>query len=216
MIYSKIEEMEVRSAILAYEDVAHKAIQNKEFKDCLNQLKLYNEELYYHSYNVSLLSFIVGNSLHLDNLSDLYIAAFLHDFGKIFIPKEILEKPGNLNEKEWSFIKLHPELGYIYLKQRTKFSNEVLNGILDHHERVDGTGYGFNKVGSEISLIGRIVALADVYDAMIANRVYRKKIDRKIAKSYIKENAGKHFDFELTILFLSKTNIYEIMEHNKQ
>jgi len=215
MLYSKTEEIEVRNAIIAYEDIAHRAIRNKEFKNCLSQLKLYNKELYYHSYNVSLLSFIIGNSLNLDNLFDLYIAAFLHDFGKIFIPKKILEKPGKLSEKEWSFMKLHPELGYIYLKQKTKFSNEVLSGILDHHEKVDGSGYGFNKKGSEISLIGRIIALADVYDAMVVNRVYRKKIDRKAAKSYIKENAGKHFDVELTSLFLSRTNMYEMMELNK-
>ncbi|MDI6703186.1 MAG: HD domain-containing protein [bacterium] len=108
------------------------------------------------------------------------ISAILHDIGKIHIPDNILQKPGELNDEEWEIIKRHPSNGVeLMKKQPIEFPEEVYKGVRHHHERMDGTGYPDSIKGDEINIIAKIIAVVDVYEAMTSDRVYRKALSKE-------------------------------------
>lgn len=180
----------------------------QEVLRCLTEMKAYNDELYEHSENVAFYSILIASIFYKNKkeIMELYTAALLHDYGKIFIPKNIIEKPGILSKNERRKIELHSIAGYIFLKQHTSLPSSVLCGILDHHEKVDGSGYILCKKGYRISNYAKIISIADVYDSMISDRVYRKQIPKIKVKEYIKSKAGSHFDNNLSLLFLTMIN----------
>jgi len=123
----------------------------------------------------------------------LRMAGLIHDIGKISIPAEILSKPGQLNELEWGMIKAHPQVGYDILKT-TDFPWPVAKIVLQHHERMDGSGYPQGVAGEEIMLEVRILGVADVVEAMASHRPYRPAhgIDRALKE--ISQNRGVLYD----------------------
>ncbi|MFB9217055.1 HD-GYP domain-containing protein [Vibrio sinaloensis] len=139
----------------------------------------------------------------------LYKSAPLHDVGKVGIPDNILLKPGKLTDEEFGIMKGHPEIGAKALSMAEKQlgSNSFLQLAkeiaLTHHEKWNGTGYPNQLVGDEIPLSGRLMALADVYDALISERVYKKAFSHEKAKSIILEGNGTHFDPELVDAFVA-------------
>ena len=139
----------------------------------------------------------------------LYKSAPLHDVGKVGIPDNILLKPGKLTDEEFKTMKRHPEIGAKALSIAEKHlgSNSFLQLAkeiaLTHHEKWDGNGYPKGLKGDEIPLSGRLMALADVYDALISERVYKKAFSHEKAKSIILEGKGSHFDPELVDAFLT-------------
>lgn len=183
--------------IINYPDV------NKYF----NMLWQNGNELVRHSINVAILSLIIGIYVFEDisETKDLFISGLLHDYGKLFIPTKILNKSGKLTLKEREEIKKHTILGYKYLKKGKCFSKDVLLGVLDHHERVDGTGYVKGKTSKDISKLAKVIMIADVYDAMISDRVYRQRLDRGIVYEYLFANAGKHFSRTFIKQFINTT-----------
>jgi HD-GYP domain-containing protein (c-di-GMP phosphodiesterase class II) len=178
---------------------------NPDVIRCCISMKNYNENLYDHSINVAYLSMVFGSSCYknLNEITELFIASILHDYGKMYISRSILDKPGMLTADERKKIEMHSIMGYIHLKKQTKLSNNILYGVLDHHEKVDGSGYSQGKKSCEISDYAKIITIADVYDAMISDRVYRKKFQRDEVSDYINNNAGNHFDKELVHKFLN-------------
>lgn len=167
---------------------------NKRLDQALANINNYSKDLYDHSLKVAIVSASLGNSLGVDT-NQIFLAGLFHDYGKILISKEILEKPGNLNEKEKGLVMQHPFLGYVELKRLSTLSEIILQGILDHHEKINGEGYSFGKRGSDISVFGKIVAIADVYCAMRNPRVYRPwgfSIDE--IKEEIRGKSGESFD----------------------
>lgn len=186
----------------------------QEVSRCLKDIKIYNEELYEHSRNVAFFSLLLGSHFYKSNkeINELYIASLLHDYGKLFIPKNILEKPDILSKKERQKIEIHSIAGYVYLKQHTKLPTNILYGVLDHHERVDGCGYLLCKKEYKISNYAKIIAIADVYDSMISDRVYRKCIPKEKVEEYIRSNAGTHFNYDLSILFLDLLRIIPVSD----
>ena len=120
-------------------------------------------------------------------------ASMLHDLGKIGISEKILLKKGALTRKEFEKIKNHPKIGVDIIRPIQSF-HRLLPLILYHHERWDGKGYPFGLKGDEIPMGARIIAIADVYEALITNRPYRKALSKKDALRIIKENSGKQFD----------------------
>ncbi len=150
-----------------------------------------------HSQRVSEFSVLIGQELGLDDTSmnDLRIASLFHDVGKIGIPDTILLKNGKLTSSEMEFVKLHPRTGANILSQ-VKLLEPLTPAILEHHERLDGSGYPANLTDKQISWMGRIVAVADVYDAMTSDRPYRLAVSKREVLSYLHENAGKQFDAE--------------------
>ncbi len=150
-----------------------------------------------YSYSIGL---VMGLKEH--ELKTLKIGALLHDIGKIAIPDSILTKRGPLTPEEKEVIKRHPALGYRICKPLTTMK-EALEIILHHHERWDGTGYPKGLKGKEIPLLARIVAVADVFDAISSNRIYNSKPLSK-AESYrvLEEAAGKELDPEIVDCFI--------------
>lgn len=207
--YQNMIQSNNSSHVLSY--IFNSIINNKDVSKYITDIKNYDKKLYNHSINVTLLSILIGNSIYDDRreLSELAIAALLHDYGKIFISKSILNKPENLTYRERKIIEQHSILGYIKLKQNSVFNDNILDGILDHHERINGSGYNIGKRENDISPYGKIIMIADVYDAMVTDRVYRKHIDSGIVKDYIKSKAGVYFDLYCTDIFLKCINSYD-------
>jgi putative nucleotidyltransferase with HDIG domain len=150
-----------------------------------------------HSQRVSDYSVLIARELGLDETSvnDLRIGSLFHDIGKIGIPDAILLKNGKLTEQEIEFIKLHPRTGVNILSQ-VKLLEPMTPAILEHHERLDGSGYPSKLTDKQISWMGRIVAVADVYDAMTSNRPYRMGLCSQDVITYLHEKAGILFDAE--------------------
>lgn len=126
-------------------------------------------------------------------VSDIYYSALLHDIGKIGIPDEILKKPGKLTDAEYEIIKKHAEIGADIVKDITAIPH-ISRGIHDHHERYDGNGYPRGLRGNSISLEGRIIGMADAYDAMSSTRGYSAPHTKDYIASEIREGQGKQFD----------------------
>ncbi|GIO07756.1 hypothetical protein J31TS6_37840 [Brevibacillus reuszeri] len=133
----------------------------------------------------------------------IHLGGLLHDIGKIGIPESVLLKPTKLSDEEYDLIKQHPVIGYEMVKHITFFKkNGVLDAILYHHERFDGKGYPHGLRGKEIPLIARILAIADSFDAMTSNRVYRDKSNLTYAINQIRSNKGTQYDPEIVDIFL--------------
>ncbi|HEU4965670.1 MAG TPA: HD domain-containing phosphohydrolase, partial [Bacilli bacterium] len=158
----------------AFEDILYDLQANKQAMIHLSNIYSTDNYLYSHSVNVGIYSAALGMALGLkrDELIDLGIGAMLHDIGKTQIPMEILMKPGKLTDEEYETMKDHSSLGYLMLKDQPDIPLLSAHCALQHHERLDGTGYPRGLKDSEIHLYGQIVGIADVYDALTTNRVY--------------------------------------------
>jgi len=156
-----------------------------------------------HSTRVTSLSTTLGKHLDLteDDMDILYIAASLHDIGKVGIPDSILLKTGKLTNEEFDVIKKHPDLGADIIKPITPMLKETYI-IRHHHERYDGKGYPAGLIGEEIPLLSRIIALADAFDAMTSDRPYRKGLSFDKAYQEILRCKGTQFDPDITDVFL--------------
>ncbi len=142
--------------------------------DLVNNLRSYDDSTYAHSLNVSIICRVFGQWLKMsdEDLDILTVAGLLHDLGKLLIPPEIIKKPGRLTEEEFNIVKTHPYLGYKHV-QNSNLDPRIKSAMLMHHEKCDGSGYPSGLAGSNIQPFAKIVAIADVYDAMTAKRVYR-------------------------------------------
>lgn len=170
----------------------------------MKDLKTFDEYTYKHSVNVTVLSMIIGTSLKLSykEMFNLGRAALLHDIGKMFVSKEILNKPGKLDTSEMEIMKNHSQFGYKYLKKRYGFSTLTYNGVLDHHEKYDGTGYPGRLKGDEIPFLAKIASIADSFDAMTSRRTYRDSLPIETVIDEFERCKGTQFDPELTDAFL--------------
>ncbi len=132
-----------------------------------------------------------------------YLGGLLHDVGKLGIPESILFKPSRLTEEEYDIIKKHPQSGHDTLKNCDVFKehHQILDIVLYHHERFDGSGYPMKLKGEQIPLAARILAIADSFDAMTTPRIYRKERDMEYAVNQISENMGTQFDPEIADVF---------------
>jgi len=145
----------------------------------------------------------------------IYFASSIHDIGKVAIPQHILTKPGPLDDEEYDIVKRHPIVGHQILKKASRQMLKIADVIVyEHHEKWDGTGYPRGLQGQEIHLFGRIVALADVFDAITHKRCYKEAWDIAKAVDYIIEQRGEHFDPEVVDIFLD--NLDEFIKIAKE
>lgn len=170
----------------------------------LHTLRNIDDSTFAHSMNVSIISRIIGRWLDYsdEELDNLALAGLLHDIGKAMIPREIIQKPARLSPGEYSIIKKHPEFGYSLLKDED-LPEEVKLTVLEHHERCDGTGYPFKKTRGQINRFSSIVAIADVYDAMTADRCYRGGICPFEVLASLQRNGMDWFPPQYLLTFLS-------------
>jgi putative nucleotidyltransferase with HDIG domain len=142
--------------------------------DMLNCMRDYDDSTYTHCLNVSLLCNIFGQWIHLPGpeLEILTLSGLFHDIGKLQIPQSIIMKPAKLTDSEYRMMQKHPLLGYELLKDRN-IDSRIKKAALMHHERLDGSGYPQKLKGDQIDELAKIVAIADVYDALTSKRIYR-------------------------------------------
>ena len=178
----------------------------------INDLKQFDEYTYHHSLSVSMLSMATGRELGLssDELFRLGRCAMLHDVGKQLIPLEIINKKGKLTEEEYKQVKNHAILGAINLKNNSLGNIEMWNGIMYHHEKVNGTGYPKGLKGKDIPLFSKIIAVADVYDAITSYRVHRSPLLPSEAFELIRKDIGISFEYEVVKAFFAKLELYPI------
>lgn len=197
---------------LQVEDIVDEILRDNSLMVNMIDLKYFDDYTYQHSVNVAVLSIILGVALKFNrkNLYLLGLGALLHDIGKVFIDKDILNKPGKLTAEEFEIMKSHVNYGYDYLKKEFDFPVQSFMGALDHHEKYDGTGYPNKKSGSKISIFGRIISIADVYDALTSERPYRMAMLPSEATEYLMGGVGSSFDYELIKLFVRKVAPYPL------
>jgi putative nucleotidyltransferase with HDIG domain len=140
-----------------------------------------------------------------DEIEFVQMAAHLHDIGKVGIPDSILKKEEKLTEEEYKIIKKHSELGYRILKNINGFDRFAVV-VKHHHERWDGNGYPDNLKGEEIPLISRILSVADAFDAITSNRVYRSGLSLEIGVSELLKNSWLQFDGDVVNAFIKGIN----------
>lgn len=176
----------------------------------LVDIKSMDNYTYEHSINVTVLAIILGMELKYDRkrLMDLASGALLHDIGKVFIPKEILLKNGKLTDVEYEQVKEHTSKGYEYIKNDPGISFVSSNIALQHHEKIDGTGYPYGVSGYRIHDYAKITAIADVYDALTSDRPYRRGVPPGDALELIMGSAGRHFDHKMVGIFMKKVVPY--------
>jgi two-component system response regulator RpfG len=157
---------------------------------------------------------LVANAVGMerDEAGTIELAAPLHDIGKIGIPDGILLKPGRLDEHEWGVMRRHPLIGHEILKgSASKYVRMGALIALGHHERYDGKGYPSGLDGDHIPVCARIVAIADVYDALTSRRPYKKAWKADDAFEYLQAQRGKHFDPRLADAFFGmKAKVLEV------
>lgn len=177
----------------------------------LHKVKSHNEYTFGHSLNVAIISGVLGKWLGFTagDLKDIILAGLLHDIGKIFISSDILDKPGKLTDEEMEIIKTHSACGSRLVSDCDEISQETKLGILQHHERQDGSGYPQKLKGEDIHIYANIVALADLYDAMSNKRIYRRQLPPFVVVETILEQMYKKLDPNVCLIFLE--NLRELM-----
>lgn len=182
----------------AFDDLSEEI---EKFTSMVQKVEQKDRYTYNHSMRVQEYSIKISKELGLDKrrLENLYVASLLHDIGKINVQAEILNKPDKLTDEEFSLIKMHPIDGAEILKHQ-KGVSEI---ILQHHEKLDGSGYPFGLKSEEILLESKIVTVSDTYDAMTQDRVYRNALRADEAVRELKKWSGIHFDQEIVNTLIS-------------
>ena len=175
-------------------------------------LKSYDEYTYHHSLSVAVLSIAIGEGMGLDmeKLKLLGQSAMMHDIGKTNVPAELINKPGKLTDEEFSVVKKHAEDSGKYLKQSLIGNNIIWNSVTHHHEKYDGSGYPKGLKSDKIPLFSRIIAVADVYDALTSFRPYRNPMLPSEAVELVMSEVGRSFEYDVVVAFIEKLELYPV------
>lgn len=178
----------------------------------MHQLQSYDDYTYKHCLRVAMMAVTIGKSLDLPRkqMRELCEAALLHDIGKRTIDVGIIRKPGKLTDEEFGAIKKHPQNGYVLLRRNGSYSEAILNAVLMHHEKYDGTGYPLGLKADQITYLARIITVADVYDALTSNRPYRQPWSVAEAEEFMMGGANTHFDYDIIMAFLAAFTPYPV------
>lgn len=192
--------------------IVDSVIENKDILLHINKLNSYHNYTYIHCVNVGILSVCIGVKLDYDKekLIKLGMSGILHDIGKNNVPLEILDKPGKLTNEEFDIIKMHPIYGYTMIKGVIDLSSITKMGILQHHERCDGSGYPSGLIGDDISDFGKIIAIADTYDALTSDRSYRPAYTSCDAYEYLIGDGGTQYDSDMLKVFSKCVAVFPV------
>ncbi len=171
--------------------------------DILHNMRDYDDSTFNHSMNVALICNVFADWMHMSAMEKeiATVCGLLHDIGKLRIPENIVKKAARLTDEEYDLIKTHPMEGYNILFE-SRFISSVQNAALMHHERSDGSGYPLGLKGNQIDKFAKMVAIADVYDAMTAARVYRGALcPFKVIEMFEQEGLSM-FDAEYILVFM--------------
>lgn len=177
-----------------------KVLTDAKIQEVLRQIRLYDEFTYQHSIRVSSYAKNIAERMGLNkkNIEEIGSAALIHDIGKILIPIAIIRGREKLTPEERVIVNSHPYKGFEYIKSHYECVSDIFsNVILQHHERIDGSGYPYGLKDTNISLEGSIVAVADVYDAMLSERTYKKGIPRSEVLAFLISEVNTLFHKEV-------------------
>lgn len=204
------EPLKVERVEPMVEGLVDSVFRNQDALLPLVRLKNHDDYTYAHSVSVCALLVSFGRSLKLprETIRELALGGLLHDVGKAAIPEAILNKPGRLDQPEFDHIQEHVELGLRQLENTPGISDIALQVVAQHHERFDGSGYPKHLSGEDISLYGRMAAIADVYDAISSDRVYQRAMQPTQALKKMLEWSNHYFDPKLVQAFVRSIGIY--------
>lgn len=179
--------------------------------NALDKIKRIDEYTFTHSINTAFYSMFIAiwmgfNDQQVINATQ---AGLLHDIGKIYLPDKILNKPGSLTEVEYEIMKKHTLYGYFLLNEFGEFNQEVKRAVLFHHERCDSLGYPLNASPDYVGIVSQIVAVADVYDAMTTDRVYKKASPPFEVIKFLSTDGMKVLDNRVLDIFLTNIPVYD-------
>ncbi len=195
---------------ISVNEILQKIIENETVMLQLTGVRDIDNYTFLHSVDVCIYSIIIGKKIgyNEDLLMALGMGAILHDIGKCKVSIDILQKPDKLTNNEFNQMRFHTALGCEIIKNSYHLSTRIGNIAFQHHERWDGSGYPLGTTTNTIDSLARIVALADVYDALTSDRVYKKRELPHIAAEYIKKNSGILFDPYIVEMFINSIAVY--------
>lgn len=187
----------------------------KNERDILTQIRLLKNKDDYtfnHSIAVSILAISLGKWLNYSNkeIMDLGIAAIFHDLGKLKIGENIINKPGKLTDEEFEIMKNHSLYSSQILLESGRFNEDIISGVLEHHERMDGTGYPNKIEGDKIHRYAKVIAICDIYHALTSRRVYKDKENPLKVADYIRQESFSRLDPYMTQVFLNNISKFYV------
>jgi len=204
--------VDAENASSLVEEISDSVARNPGALISLARLKTVDDYTYMHSVAVCALMVALARQIGLseEHTRSAGMAGLLHDLGKAAIPLAVLNKPGKLTDEEFTVVKNHSAQGYRMLKEGGKVEAAVLDACLHHHEKMDGTGYPDKLPGEKISLIAKMTAICDVYDAITSDRPYKRGWDPSEAIRRMAEWTHDHFDPRLFQAFVKSIGIYPV------
>lgn len=194
-------------------EMADSVLRNPDALTSLSRLKHFDEYTFFHSVNTSLLALSLGRNLGIEEslLHQLGVGTLLHDIGKTKVPLEILNKPGKYEAHEFEIMKQHVMRGAEVLSGTTGLTDNFLRPALEHHERVDGTGYPYQRQKSELSQFGMMAAVVDIYDAITSDRCYHRAKPAHEALQFLYTISQKgHLEHTLVQRFIQVVGVYPV------
>ncbi|MFC0559430.1 HD-GYP domain-containing protein [Halalkalibacter alkalisediminis] len=184
--------------------------KNENALAILSDMFVYDSYIFTHSLNVTVYTLGLAVELGFNDkqLMDIGMGALLHDVGKMAIPVEVLNKPGRLNNEEFRIIQTHARAGFDMLRNAPNLSLLSAHCAYQHHERLDGTGYPQGLKGNQIHYYAKMIAIADVFDAVTSNRIYRKPMLPHEGLELLYSGVGKQFDQALVEAFRRTIAVY--------
>ncbi|HAN09965.1 MAG TPA: HD-GYP domain-containing protein [Clostridiales bacterium] len=201
--YLDKKDIDIERIMKCVDQIMDEILSSREIVFNINDIRTKDEYTYAHSVNVCVLAVTVGAhmNINMNRLKELAIGAILHDIGKIFVPDDILNKTGKLNDSEFDFMKKHPKLGYDILNQKPQITPISKNIVLMHHEKMNGSGYPLSVDSTQIHQLTRLVTVCDMYDAMTSDRPYRKAMKAYEVIEYLTYLSTSELDREMVDAF---------------
>jgi putative nucleotidyltransferase with HDIG domain len=210
--YQKNGDLDTLALRSEVKNMVAEIIGNRESMIHTFDLRTYQDYVYAHSVNVAIISVLIALNLDYNEakLIDLALGALLHDIGMLTVSKEVILKVGNLTPAESEAMQRHANEGFEIVRKRREISTLAAHVAFQHHERFDGTGYPRRLKGEEIHEYARIVAVADIFDALIADRPHRKGMLPHEAYEIMMTLADRYIDKTILDIFLANVAIYPI------
>ncbi|WP_188454024.1 HD-GYP domain-containing protein [Virgibacillus oceani] len=192
------------------ERIINEIVENEESLSLLADIFVTDDYIFQHSLNVTIYSLAIGTEMQLSHkeLSEIGLGAMLHDIGKIFLDQEILKKPNKLSDEEFEIVKSHTQLGFDFLRKNTNTPLVIAHCAYQHHERLDGSGYPRGLAGNAIHKYAKLISIADVFDAVTSNRVYRDAMLPHEGLEILYAGAVNLFEKEMVQAFKKSVAVY--------
>ena len=194
------------------EEIKNSLSVNVHLLNEILDVKAVDEYLYNHSLNVAVISNLIGKWIGLSqsDLDILVLAGLVHDIGKLKVDQAVLHKPGRLTDTEFAEMKKHPAYSHKMLVEMGYTDQKMLKAVTLHHEKEDGTGYPLGIAGDRIPIHAKILAIADIFDAMTSNRVYKERVSPfKVLEMFQNQTFGK-LDYNIIMTFIKKFTEYYV------